>query len=252
MFWEIDEVFMIRIALCDDQLSFLELEKNIIERYLSEKKVEFQCDLFISGEELLSRGEIVNKYNLFILDYEMDGLTGFETAREIFNLYPQAKIAFATNYYDFTREGYKYNAVRYLVKQEETFNAELIECVDYILKSEPQKTILLELSNGKYEMIIDDIVYIKSEKHYVEYILKDDNSAFYVRRCSLDDALKELPEYFIRIHQRYIINLKHSVQLKRYELTVRDSGKEITKLPVARNRFDDVNRKFCMIKGEIG
>ena len=112
---------MIRIALCDDQQSFLELGKGIIERYLTQRSIDFQCDIYISGEDLLSQGEAISKYNSFILDYKMDGLTGFETALEIYGVYPNAKIAFATNYYDFTREGYKYNAVRYLVKQEETF-----------------------------------------------------------------------------------------------------------------------------------
>lgn len=243
---------MIRIALCDDQLPFLELEKGIIERHLTQITVEFKCDIYISGEALLTQGEDISKYDLFILDYEMDGLTGFETAREIYGLYPNARIAFATNYYDFTREGYKYNAVRYLVKQEETFSAELIECIDFILRTEPPKTILLELSDGSLEVAIDDIVYIKSEKHYIEYFVKEKESTFYIRRCSLDDALIELPNYFIRVHQRYIINLKNSVQLRRYEVIIRKSGEETTKIPIARNRFDDVNRKFCLIKGEIG
>lgn len=243
---------MFRIALCDDQQSFLELEKGLIERYLSERCVEFRCDIYNSGEELLSQGEAIGKYNLFILDYEMDGLTGFETARRIYVLYPNAKIAFATNYYDFTREGYKYNAVRYLVKQEETFNAELTECIEFILRTEPPKTILLELSDGNLEATIDDIVYIKSEKHYIEYFVKDRDSTFYIRRCSLDDALNELPKYFIRVHQRYIINLKYTVQLRRYEVMIKKSNKESINIPIARNRFDDVNRKFCLIKGEIG
>lgn len=243
---------MIRIALCDDQQSFLELEKGIIEHYLSQSGIDFQCDIYISGEVLLSQGEAISKYDLFILDYEMDGLTGFETAREIYGVYPNARIAFATNYYDFTREGYKYNAVRYLVKQEETFKSELIECIDFILKMESPKTILLELSDGRLEVAIDDIVYIKSEKHYIEYFVKEKDSTFYIRRCSLDDALIELPNYFIRVHQRYIINLKNSVQLRRYEVIIRKSRKETIKIPIARNRFDDVNRKFCLVKGEIG
>ena len=57
---------MIRIALCDDQKSFLELEKRMIEHHLSEKAIEFQCDTYISGEGLLSLGEEICKYNLFI------------------------------------------------------------------------------------------------------------------------------------------------------------------------------------------
>ena len=139
---------MFRIALCDDNLSFLEYESVIIRGYLTEKEVACQCDAFISGEELLAKGILIKNYDLFILDYDMDGLTGFEAARKIYEIYPDAKIAFATNYYDFTREGYRYNAVRYLVKQEKTFESELKECIDLLFEKEPKKTIVMELRDG--------------------------------------------------------------------------------------------------------
>lgn len=242
---------MIRIALCDDQKVFLEYERGIIEQYLTGLSVKYQCDEYISGGDLLSSNSI-ELYDLFILDYDMDGLTGFETAQKIYELFPKAKIAFATNYYDFTREGYKYNAVRYLVKQEKTFKADLAECIDYILKTESPKTILLKLGNGLTEVSIDDIVYIGSDKHYIEYFVKDLDDTFYIRRCSLDDALVELPEQFIRVHQRFIVNLKNAIQINRYEIVVKKSAKVTKKLPVARNRFEDVVRKFCLLKGQIG
>ena len=158
---------MFRIALCDDNLSFLEYEKSIIEKYLADCSVEYQCDTYLSGEDLINICNDLKKYNLFILDYDMNGLSGFETALKLYDFFPRAKIAFATNYYDFTREGYRYNAIRYLVKLENTFVNELIECVGFVLNAEPPKTILLELSDGVLEVAIDDISYIKSEKHYV-------------------------------------------------------------------------------------
>ena len=105
-FIEYDDGFMgvdmFRIALCDDNRSFLEYESVVIHGYLKEKDVLCQCDTFISGEELLAKGILIKNYDLFILDYDMDGLTGFETARKIYDIFPDAKIAFATNYYDFT------------------------------------------------------------------------------------------------------------------------------------------------------
>jgi DNA-binding LytR/AlgR family response regulator len=243
---------MFRIALCDDNHAFLEYEYNVICRYMTERNIEFQCNIFLSGQELLKSGEDIKKFNLFILDYDMVGLTGFDTASKIYEMLPNAKIAFATNYYDFTREGYKYNAVRYLVKQEKTFIAELQECIEFVLKTVPPKMLLLELSNGIMEVAVDDLEYIRSDKHYVEYFIKDKESSCYIRRCSLDDALEELPGYFIRVHQRYIVNLKKANLIKRNEIFIKKTGNELIKIPIARNRFDEVSRKFCLIKGEIG
>ena len=242
---------MFRIALCDDNQAFLEYERELICRFMTECNIEFQCDVFLSGKELIQTDKALEEYDLFILDYDMDGLNGFETARKIYDLSPEAKIAFATNYYDFTREGYKYNAVRYLVKQERSFKNDLTECIEHVLRSEGKKTILLELSDGVLEVAIDDIVYIASNRHYIEYFVKDRRSTFYIRRCSLDDALKELPKQFIRVHQRYVVNLKNATQIKGYKVIITKGKDENEEIPIARNRFEEVNRQFCLAKGEI-
>ncbi|MBO4907741.1 MAG: response regulator transcription factor [Lachnospiraceae bacterium] len=241
---------MFRIALCDDNTPFLEYEKEIIRQHLTEKSVEFKCDTFMSGVELLKNGESIRKYDLFILDYAMNGLTGFETARKIYEIYPEAKIAFATNYYDFTREGYKYNAVRYLVKQEKTFEAELKECLDLFLKKEPKKTIFLELADRIIEVNFDDIIYLSSEKHYVRYFVKQRVSEYLCRRCSLDEAQKDLPHNFVRVHQRFIVNLRTAKTIQRYEVILENYGQEMEKIPIARSRFEDVNRKYWLGKGD--
>ncbi len=200
---------------------------------------------------MIQTDKVLEEYDLFIVDYDMDGLNGFETARKIYDLSPEAKIAFATNYYDFTREGYKYNAVRYLVKQERSFKTDLIECIEHVLRSERKKTILLELSDGVLEVAIEDIAYIVSNRHYIEYFVKDRKSTFYIRRCSLDDALKELPKQFIRVHQRFVVNLKNATQIKGYKVIITKGKDENEEIPIARNRFDEVNRQFCLAKGEI-
>lgn len=240
---------MFRIALCDDNRSFLEYEKEIIELFMEEHAIESACDVFLSGNELIRTGDGIRKYDLFMLDYDMKGLSGFDTALKIYELFPEAKIAFATNYYDFTREGYKYNAVRYLVKQENTFKAELLECIAFVLKNCARDEKMLELSDGLVKVRMDDITYIGSDKHYIEYFVKSGNATNYTKRCSLDEAQTELPEYFARIHQRYIVNMKNAIKINRYTITIRTNDKETIELPVARTRFDEANRKFCLIKG---
>ena len=76
---------MFRIALCDDNKQFLNYEKSIIDHYMIEEKIYAICDAFLSGENLISLGAAIKKYNLFILDYDMEGLTGFDTAKKYMN-----------------------------------------------------------------------------------------------------------------------------------------------------------------------
>ena len=45
--------------------------------------------------------------------------------------------------------------------------------------------------------------------------------------------------------------MKNAVQIKRNTIIIRKDDKETIELPIARNRYDEVNRKFCLIKGAI-
>lgn len=239
---------MFRIALCDDNKAFLEYERSIIEQHMSEKSLEVMCDFFLSGAELLAQQQLAQAYDLFILDYEMDGLTGFETASKIYEVSPQAKIAFATQYYDFTREGYKYRAIRYLVKQEDSFQTDLKECLECVLKADVNKKVILETSSSTIEVDVSDIAYIKSDKHYIEYftIVRELNLH---RRVNLDVAQEELPEQFERVHQRYIVNLNYATEVKRYSITLKLPERDTIDIPIARRRFEGVYDQFVFVKG---
>lgn len=239
---------MLRIALCDDNTPFLEYEKGLVEQYLEEKNVDVQCDSYMSGQELLDALPS-NTYDLYILDYEMDGLNGFETASRIYEIDTEARIAFATNYYDFTRLGYKYHVIRYLVKLEKSFKAELEECIDCILEEMSKMKAVLELNDGVLKVDKEDIIYIGSDKHYIKYFIRDIDSERCLMRGSLDEAQKDLPKFFVRVHQRYIVNMKHVKQVKRYTITLKESDVADNVIPIARRRYDDVKKEFNLLKG---
>jgi len=76
------------------------------------------------------------------------------------------------------------------------------------------KTIQLK---SKAIIDINDILYIKSDGHYVEYYLRNKNKPE-IDRNSLTNAVKQLPEtIFVRIHKSYIVNI--------YEIRIINSTK---------------------------
>jgi len=245
---------MFSVAICDDNITFLEYEKGLIDNYLSNRNIDYVCDKYVSGEKLVIKGQEINKYNLIILDYQMDGLTGFETARRIYEFAPDVAIAFATNFYDFTREGYKYRAVRYLVKQEVSFESELFECIEYILNREiANKTIILHLYDSVQEVKIEDIIYIKSDDHYVKYYIKgmDTEANHLIKRSSLDEICEFLPNGFVRIHQRYVVNLKNAMRISDGKIEMNYGELPPIMLPISRSKYEEVYKQFCLLKGAI-
>ena len=52
---------------------------------------------------------------------------------------------------------------------------------------------------------------------------------------------------FIRIHQSYLVNMKHIISIKNYK-TVLDNGEE---LPMSKAKFKAAKEAFIEYKGEL-
>ena len=59
---------MLRIAICDDEKLFRENIKKYVLKYLSEKDISSEIDMFNSGKELLGLGTDLLGYNIIFLD----------------------------------------------------------------------------------------------------------------------------------------------------------------------------------------
>ena len=71
-----------RIAICDDDKMFLELEKNIIADYLKQKGLVFVVNCYSTGESLLADRIKLDMFDLIILDVEMKGIDGVSVAKK--------------------------------------------------------------------------------------------------------------------------------------------------------------------------
>jgi DNA-binding LytR/AlgR family response regulator len=82
-------------------------------------------------------------------------------------------------------------------------------------------------THGKRNINPVDIVYIKSDRAYIEIQTLTEKI---VQRKSLSEIIIELPDFFIRVHRSYIIN--HHLIDYRNTLIVTVNGHEI---PISRN-----------------
>lgn len=73
---------MLRIAICDDEKLFRENIKKYVLKYLSEKDISSEIDMFIQGKELLGLGTDLLAIYYFSRHY-MDEIDGIMTAHKI-------------------------------------------------------------------------------------------------------------------------------------------------------------------------
>lgn len=72
---------MIRIGVCDDMEEEIRRQKSILLRIAEKLDLEMEIRDFWSGEELLEEIENYGSFDIILLDIEMEGKDGIETAR---------------------------------------------------------------------------------------------------------------------------------------------------------------------------
>lgn len=241
---------MLKIAVCDDEKYYRDYIKRLVLNEFRVRKICCEVDLFDSGDKFLELGEAVTKYRIVFLDINMEGTNGIETVKEIRKRTSELYVIFVTAFITYSIEGYKYDVVRYLLKGNDNFEGLLTECIDAILNKINFQVEVREFDfvEGKKNVNLEKIYYIESNLHKVVFWIKEES----LERFSLYEKLNRIEEKiknqkFIRIHQSYLVNMKHIISIKNYK-TVLDNGEE---LPMSKAKFKAAKEAFIEYKGEL-
>ncbi len=197
---------MLRIAICDDEISARDLLWMKLKKILREKEEEIVYD-FSSGSSAVNwirkhPGEI----DLLFLDVEMEGINGMKTAEAIREFDDNLLIVFVTGYADYVFDGYGVGALDYLMKpvKEEKLRA-VMNRVRGKFFQEARQYFTVKNVEGTYRFACKDILYFYSEKRKVNLVTRQGVYGFYDK---LDEVESRLGEDFVRIHQRYLVNAR--------------------------------------------
>ncbi len=242
---------MLKIAICDDEKFFKTKMKKNVEKYLGKEKIVCEVDCFDSGVQLLEKGESIAEYDMIFLDINMQEIDGIETAKCIRNYYPEVFLIFVTAYVQYSPEGYKVNAIRYLLKDNESFDDAFKECMDAILKKLDLKKekYMFDFLDGKKEVLLDEIVYIESNLHKLTFQVDTGKTiASYYMYDRLDNISEQIQSRrFCRIHKSYLVNLKYVDDIIRYQVILKDGHR----LNVAKPRYMTVKNAYISFQGEM-
>lgn len=241
---------MFRIAICDDEKVFAEELRELISACLVDRGIPFEIDLFESGEELAALGVGIAGYTAVFLDISMEGMDGIEAAGKIRAVSKEVFLVFVTAYISYSLEGYRLDAVRYLLKGDLNFPDTVRECVDAII-DKLQYTVVkkeFEFREGKKEVVLERLLFIESRLHKLEFHVMESTMKIYTMYQTLDNVQDMLGENdFVRIHQSYLVNLKHISSISRYKAVLTDQ----TELAVPKARYADVRERFTQYQGEL-
>lgn len=235
---------MLKIAVCDDEKFYREKINRLIQKYLSAHQLDGNIDIFCSGEKFLVQNENSVKYDIVFMDINMEQTDGIETAKKIRAFHSNTYIVFVTAFIKYVLDGYKVDAVRYIMK--DTLNAAIPECMDAILRKMQVRQISFSFLEGERKLYTDNLLYVESEKHKLIFFYQEEKLMGYQMYEKLDHMEKELAPYgFLRIHKSYLVNMRHIRRINNYVAEL-STGEE---LPVPRTRYQTVKQKFVEYKG---
>jgi DNA-binding LytR/AlgR family response regulator len=198
---------------------------NLLEGYVL--KTPFlhlagKCPDAISALEIIGSQPI----DLLFLDIQMPELSGIELSRTLNN---NIKVIFTTAFQQYAIDGYKVDAIDYLLKPfsyEEFLKAankayERIKLEIYSLHYEQPMPVLFVRSGYKLVKIqLEKVLYIEGLKDYVKIYLTDSEKPILTLMSLKVLEEKLLPERFMRIHRSFIINLSRIQAVERSQVLI--------------------------------
>jgi two-component system response regulator LytT len=206
---------------------------------------------FTNGVEGLKATQEQPSIQLIFLDIRMTDLSGIELARiiEQTGRKRNLRIIFTTAYDQYAVEGFKVDALDYLLKPFSfvDFTRAATKAYDYFhllqqsanpvgvngVMGQPEKKYLyLKVDYQLQKVDISSILYIEGLKDYVKVFLKGQEKPL-LTLSSLKSLEEKLPaEAFLRIHRSFIVGVDHvrsvtknSVQIEQMTIPVTDQFK---------------------------
>ncbi len=237
---------MYHVAICDDEVVFIDKISELLQEYAKKKKLNFQFHTFSDPSAL--QDEIIDGsvYDIYLLDVEMPGLDGFSLAKQIKASHPLVPILFLTSHIEMSREGYKVDALRYVSKL--SLKEELIEALDAAF-TKAEKAEKSHLIISHYHDLVrisyDEIIYIQRVMRYLEIHTSRQGT------IKTGRGIKEIfdkigDERFVFVSRSCFVNLDHVQQLS--ETFIKMDTDE--SLPISRKMLPGVKSTILQVWGE--
>lgn len=241
--------------IVDDEANNLQLIKALLGKYFPALHIIAAIENPQEAIELINK----QKPHLIYLDIEMPQMTGFELLKMV--NYESSEVIFITAYNQYALEAFDAHAVGYITKpvnieKFKTATQKAIEKkqsavtplnlqqIQSLLVAVKQETMQIALPTAQGILFVkpDEIVHLESNGNYTKFYFTNRKDILISRQ--LGEYEKSLPtDNFIRVHDKYIINLTHITEYKKGA-----GGTVITALkneiPVSVRKKDDFVSRF--------
>lgn len=196
---------MIRIALVEDDPAYAEQLLSYLKEYEKESKERISVQTFSDGEDIVT--EYRADYDIILMDVEMKFMDGMSAAEEIRKMDTEVVIIFITNMPQYAIQGYKVNALDYILKPISyfSFSESMVRALAKV-KAPEKEYITIVLKGGKKKLDVARICYVEVQDHVLIYHTLDGD--FETKGTMRDTDNQFDPRKYFRCNRCYLVNLE--------------------------------------------
>lgn len=240
-----------RIAVCDDNVSFLHYFKPMLANELGLRSIKGEIKTYTKADEFLfDHGK--KPFTAIFLDLDMPDITGFEVAQQL-GQNGNCFVIFVTSHQELVYDSFNFRPLNFICKDpnSDVMKERLHMVVGQLTEAlKQEKTVVLEnKEQGRVSVKLRDVTYIESNGHNVIYHFTNNKNTIAVRE-SIGDIEEDYRKFdFIRVHKKYIVNLKYVFNISRSKETVMfKSGCELPMSRGYKNAVDDALTEYLRRK----
>ena len=229
---------IISCAIIDDE----PLAAGLLESY-TEKTPYLELQGTYNSAIVAMKDLRENPVQLLFLDIQMPELSGVEFSKI---LPKDTRVIFTTAFPQYAVEGYKVNALDYLLKpiSYEDFLKSTDKALEWFTVVQRQdayrrdRFMFVKTDYKLQRICLDDILYVEGLKDYVRFYLKNGDTVMSLM------SMKKLEEYlprpeFLRTHRSFIVHMKETPLVDKFRIVFDD-----VMIPISDNYKEDVQKYF--------
>lgn len=217
---------MIRIAIVEDDKNYIEELKKLLTRYEAESGRKLMISVFDDGEDIAIGYKA--EYDIILMDIEMRFMDGMSAATIIREKDSEVVLIFITNMPQYVMEGYKVEALDYVLKPLSYFAlSQRIDRAISRMNNRTNKYISIPIHNGIQKIDVNKICFIEMQNH--DAIIHT-TSGIFVMKESLRMLEKTLEkESFFRCHKSFMVNLSYVDSIQSNDIHVKDQVIQVSR-----------------------
>lgn len=238
---------MIRIGICEDILEELQRQKCMVQTIMGNLSRNADLFCFRSGEDLLFEIDTTGNMDIILLDIEMLGMNGVETARTVRSRDTRAVLIFISCHDQYCKELIEVQPFAFIEKPVDEKKLEQILGKVLETRLDFSESYSFSYNKKHYNIPLARIRYFQSDKRLIRVETAQKSTfaeeyIFYDKLEEVEKVVNETSVKFLRIRKSFLVNRQFIVEYSANQVVL-DNGMIIE---ISKNYKDTVKQHYAL------